>query len=320
MLRLLHSWKKTGTAGRALWVIPAVLTILITLTWTSFAQQTQQNQKAFASPQEAMQALAGALRASDKQSLLVILGPEGEEILSSGDPVADKADRDRFLAAYDDKVDLAPRGKDQVEVILGHDNWPFPIPIVKADQGWLFDTEAGKEEILNRRIGRNELDAIRVCEGYVDAQNEYASADRELDGIIEYAQKVISDPNMRNGLYWVPEEGEIPSPAGPFVARAAAEGYKKGEKPIPFHGYYYRILKAQGPNAPGGAYNYVINGHMVAGFALVAWPADYGVSGIMTFVVNRNGIVYEKDLGPDTAPIAEAMTQYDPDETWKRAQ
>jgi hypothetical protein len=302
--------------------------IIVALTWPAaplrvgdgFAQETGQKQKAFASPQEAMKALVGALRAEDKQSLLAILGPEGEDILSSGDPVADKADRDRFLAAYDDKVDFAPKENDQVEVILGHDNWPCPIPIVKGDQGWFFDTETGKDEILNRRIGRNELDAIQVCEGYVEAQREYASADRELDGIIQYAQKVISDPNKRNGLYWEPEEGEAPSPAGPFVARAAAEGYRRGEKPIPFHGYYYRILKAQGSKAPGGAYNYVINGHMVAGFALVAWPADYGVSGIMTFAVNQNGIVYERDLGPKTAKTTEAMTRYNPDETWKRSQ
>jgi len=318
MLRLLYSRRRTCTARPALGVIPAILALIIALTWTGFARETQQ--KAFVSPPAAMQALVGALRAEDKQSLLAILGPEGEDILSSGDPVADKADRDRFLATYDDKVDFAPRENDQVEVILGHDNWPCPIPLVKGDQGWFFDTEAGKDEILSRRIGRNELDTIQVCEGYVEAQREYASADREQDGIIQYAQKVISDPNRRNGLYWEPAEGEVPSPAGPFMARAAAEGYKRGDKPIPFHGYYYRILKAQGSNAPGGAYNYVINGHMVAGFALVAWPAEYGVSGIMTFVVNQNGIVYEKDLGPKTVKTAEAMPRYNPDETWKRAQ
>ncbi len=317
MYRLLHTWKKNGTAGRTLWVIPVVVVLVSAIAWTVHAQET--GQKAFPSAQAAMQALVQALRAGDKESLLAILGPEGDEIISSGDPVADKADRDRFLAVYADKVDFAPRENDQVEVILGHDNWPFPIPIVKGDQGWSFDTEAGKEEILNRRIGRNELDTVQVCGGYVEAQREYASADREQDGIIQYAQKIISDPNQRNGLYWEPAEGEVPSPAGPFIARAAAEGYKRGEKPIPFHGYCYRILKAQGKKAPGGAYNYVINGHMVAGFALVAWPAEYGVSGIMTFVVNQNGIVYEKDLGPKTAKTAEAMARYNPDETWRRS-
>jgi hypothetical protein len=318
MFRLLHSWKRTCTGGPALWGMPAVLAIIVALTWTVFAQETQQ--KTFASPQEAMQALVKALQAGDKQSLRAILGPESEDILSSGDPVADKADRDRFLKAYGEKADFVAEGNDRVEVILGNDNWPFSIPLVKDQQGWFFDTAAGEEEILNRRIGRNELDTIQVCEGYVQAQREYASADREQDGIIQYAQKIISDPGKRNGLYWEPAEGELPSPAGPFMARAAAEGYKAGEKPIPFHGYYYRILKAQGSKAPGGAYNYVINGHMVAGFALVAWPAEYGVSGIMTFVVNRNGIVYEKDLGPKTAKTAEAMTRYNPDETWKRSQ
>jgi hypothetical protein len=216
-----------------------------------------------------MQALVKALQAGDKESLLAILGPESEEILSSGDPVSDKADRDRFLNAYSEKVEVAAQGNDWVEVVLGNDNWPFPIPIVKGQQGWFLDTESGKEEILSRRIGRNELDAIQVCEGYVEAQREYAGADREQDGIIQYAQKVISDPNKRNGLYWEPAEGEVPSPAGPVMARAAAEGYKKGDKPTPFHGYYFRIFKA-GTKAAGGAYNYVINGHMVAGFAW--WP------------------------------------------------
>jgi hypothetical protein len=318
MLRLLHSWKRTSTAGHTSWVIPAVLALIVALTWTVFAREAQQ-QKAFASPQEAMQALVKALQAGDKESLQAILGPESEDILSSGDPVADQADRDRFLKAYGEKADFVAEGSDRVEVILGNDNWPLPIPLVKGSQGWFFDTAAGKEEILNRRIGRNELDTIQVCEGYVEAQREYASADREMDGIIQYAQKIISDPGRRNGLYWAPTEGEPPSPAGPFMARAAAEGYKKSEKPTPFHGYYYRILKAQGAKAPGGAYNYVIHDHMVAGFALVAWPAEYGGSGIMTFVVNSNGIVYEKDLGPKTAKIAEAMTRYNPDETWKRA-
>lgn len=318
MLRLLLSWKRAGTNGRRSWVIPAALAVMIVLTWTVLAQET--GQKVFPSPQAAMQALVQALRGEDKEGLRAILGPEGDEIISCGDPVADQADRDRVLKAYEDKVDLAPKENDQIEVVLGHENWPFPLPIVKGQQGWFFDTQAGKEEILNRRIGRNELDTIAVCQGYVEAQREYASADREQDEIIQYAQKLISDPGKRNGLYWEPAEGEAPSPAGPFVARAAAEGYQRGDKPIPYHGYYFRILKGQGPKAPGGAYNYVIHGHMVAGFALVAWPAEYGVSGVMTFVVNQNGIVYEKDLGPKTAKTVPKMTRYNPDETWKRSQ
>jgi len=282
------------------------------------AQET--GQTIFASPQEAMRALVDALRAGDKDSLLAILGPEGQEIISSGDAVSDRADRDRFLAAYDDNINFAPKENDEVEIVLGHENWPFPIPLVQGQTGWSFDTAAGKEEILNRRIGRNELYAIQVCDAYVEAQREYISADRELDGIMEYAQKIVSDPGKRNGLFWPVTEGEVPSPLGPLAAQAAAEGYRRGEKPVPFHGYYYRILKAQGPAAPGGAYNYMINGHMVAGFALVAWPADYGASGIMTFVVNQNGIVYEKDLGPQTAQTAAALMRYNPDETWRRSE
>ena len=185
----------------------------------------------------------------------------------------------------------------------------------------MFDTKAGREEVLNRRIGRNELSAIQVCLGYVEAQREYASTDREQDGIIQYAQKFASDTYRRNGLYWEPAEGEIPSPLGPFAAKAAAEGYRRAaDKPTPYHGYYYKILKGQGKSAPGGAISYVINGHMVAGFALVAWPAEYGVSGVMTFIVNQNGTVYQKDLGPKTEGIVKAMTLYNPDRTWRRAQ
>jgi hypothetical protein len=318
MLRLIDSGKRARTNGGTSWAILAVWAVLVALPRSAGAQET--GQRTFASPQEAMTALVDALRAGDRDSLLAILGPEGQDIISSGDAVSDKADRDRFLAAYDNKVDLVPRGNDRVEVILGHDNWPFPIPLVKGEEGWFFDTQAGKEEILNRRIGRNELNTIQVCQAYVEAQRQYASADREQDGIIQYAQKIVSDPGKRNGLYWPVTEGEVPSPLGPLAAQAAAEGYRRGEKPVPFHGYYYRILKGQGAKAAGGAYNYVINGHMVAGFALVAWPAEYGTSGVMTFVVNQNGIVYQKDLGPKTAQIAEEMTRYNPDQTWSRAQ
>jgi hypothetical protein len=277
-------------------------------------------QKVFGSPEEAMKTLAEMAQANDMKGVMAILGPEGEDILSSGDEVADKADRERFLKRYQERVDLV-RDRDRVSVIIGNDYFPFAIPIVKKAEGWVFDTKAGREEVLNRRIGRNELNAIQVCEAYVEAQREYASTDRERDGIIQYAQKVISDPYRRNGLYWEVGDGEIPSPLGPFFAQAAEKGYtKKGDRPIPYHGYYYKILKGQGMSAPGGAYKYVINGHMVAGFALVAWPAEYNVSGVMTFVVNQNGTVYQKDLGLKTGELAKAMTLYNPDRTWKRAQ
>jgi hypothetical protein len=278
-------------------------------------------QKVFGTPEEAMKTLVEIVKAGDTKGMMVILGPEGEDIISSGDAVADKVVMDRFVKAYQEKVDFVKEKEDRLSVIMGNDNWPFPIPMMKTAEGWKFDTKAGREEVLNRRVGRNELDAIRMCRGYVEAQREYASTDRERDGIIQYAQKFTSDPYRRNGLYWQAAEGEIPSPVGPFAARAASEGYRRaGEKPTPYHGYYYKILKGQGMNAPGGAYQYVINGHMVAGFALVAWPAEYGVSGVMTFVVNQNGIVYQKDLGPKTDGIAKAMTLYNPDRTWSRAQ
>ena len=277
-------------------------------------------QKVFGSPEEAMKTLVEMAQANDMKSVMAILGPEGEDILSSGDEVADKADREQFLKRYQEKVDLV-KDQDKVSVIIGNDHFPFAIPIVKKGEGWAFDTKAGREEVLNRRVGRNELAAIEVCLAYVEAQREYASTDREQDGIIQYAQKVWSDPYRRNGLYWEAGEGEIESPLGPFIAQAAREGYtKKGNKPTPNHGYYYKILKSQGKNAPGGAFSYVINGHMVAGFALVAWPAEYNVSGVMTFIVNQNGTVYQKDLGPKTEAIAKAMTLYNPDRTWKRAQ
>jgi hypothetical protein len=278
-------------------------------------------QKVFGSPEEAMKTLVETVKAGDRKGMMAILGPEGEDIIDSGDKVADKNAQQQFLKAYQEGVDFVKEKEDRASVILGNDHWPLPIPIVKKGDGWVFDTKAGREEMVNRRVGRNELTAIQVCLAYVEAQREYASTDRERDGIIQYAQKVWSDPYRRNGLYWEAGEGELPSPIGPFVAQATTKGYtKKGDKPIPYYGYYYKILKGQGMSAPGGAYQYVINGHMVAGFALVAWPAEYDVSGVMTFIVNQNGTVYQKDLGLKTGELAKAMTLYNPDRTWKRAQ
>jgi len=319
MFRFNHRIKRDGMYRNALMAIVAMSVAAALLMLPVSAQERKQ--KAFGSPEEAMKALAETVQAGDKKGILAVLGPEGEDIIDSGDAVQDKNAQDRFVKAYEERVEYVKEKQDQVSVIMGKDNWPFPIPIVKRGEGWAFDTQAGKEEMLNRRIGRNELAAIQVCLAYVEAQREYASTDRERDGIIQYAQKVWSDPYKRNGLYWEAGEGELPSPMGPFVAQAAGKGYtKKGDKPIPYHGYYYKILKGQGMSAPGGAYKYVINGHMVAGFALVAWPAEYGVSGVMTFVVNQNGMVYEKDLGLKTEAVARAMTLYNPDRTWRRAQ
>jgi hypothetical protein len=300
-------------------VVVAVSVAAVVLVLPIPAQEVKQ--KAFGLPEEAMKTLVETVKTGDTKGIMAILGPEGEDIISSGDEVADKNAREQFVKAYQEKVDFVREKEDRVSVILGNDYWPFPIPIMKKDEGWVFDTKAGREEVLNRRVGRNELNTIQVCLAYVEAQREYASTDRERDGIIQYAQKVWSDTDRRNGLYWEAGEGEVPSPLGPLVAQAAMKGYtKKGDKPIPYHGYYFKILKGQGPNAPGGPYSYVINGHMVAGFALVVWPAEYGVSGVMTFFVNQNGIVYEKDLGPRTHETVKGMTRYNPDATWRRSQ
>ncbi|HSB06165.1 MAG TPA: DUF2950 domain-containing protein [Thermodesulfobacteriota bacterium] len=319
MFRLSHMKRRSWAWCYASAVIVAVSVAVAALVLPISAQEVKQ--KAFGLPEEAMKTLAEAVKTGDTKGVMAILGPEGEDIISSGDEVADKNALEQFVKAYQERVDFVKEKEDRVSVIIGNDYWPFPIPIVKKGEGWVFDTKAGREEVLKRRVGRNELNAIQVCSAYVEAQREYASTDRERDGIIQYAQKVLSDPYRRNGLYWEAGEGEAPSPLGPLAAEAAAEGYRRtGDKPKPYHGYYYKILKGQGPNAPGGAYNYVINGHMVAGYALVAWPAEYGVSGVMTFVVNQNGTVYEKDLGPKTEERVKGMTRYNPDRTWRRAQ
>jgi hypothetical protein len=304
---------------RASAVIAAASLAVVVLIAPIFAQEVKQ--KVFGSPEEALKALAETAHAGDKKGMIAILGPLGEDIISSGDEVADRNALEQFVKNYEERADFVKERADRVSVIVGNDNWPFPIPIVKKDEGWLFDTKAGREEVLNRRLGRNELNAIQVCLAYVEAQREYAITDRERDGIIQYARKIWSDPGRRNGLYWEAAEGEVPSPFGPQIAETARKGYtKKGDKPVPYYGYYFKILKAQGPNAPGGAYSYVINGRMVAGFALLAWPAQYGVSGVMTFLVNQNGTVYQKNLGPKTEDVAKVMTRYNPDRTWRRAQ
>jgi hypothetical protein len=319
MFRFNQKIKRGCMEHYTLVIVVAVSIAVVTLILPISAQEVKL--KAFGLPEEAMKTLVETVKTGDTKGIMAILGPEGKDIISSGDEVADKNAQEQFVKAYQEKVDFVKEKEDRVSVILGNDYWPFPIPIMKKGEGWVFDTKAGREEVLNRRVGRNELNTIQVCLAYVEAQREYASTDRERDGIIQYAQKVWSDPDRRNGLYWEAAEGELPSPLGPLAAEAASEGYKrKGDKPIPYYGYYFKILKRQGPNAPGGAYNYVINGHMVGGFALVAWPAEYGVSGVMTFVVNQNGNVYEKDLGPKTEEIVKVMTRYNPDQTWRRAQ
>jgi hypothetical protein len=286
-------------------------------------QKADAQQKTFKSPEEAVKSLIDALRSDNTKELLAIFGPAGKEIISSGDKVADQAVGERFVKDYEEMNKLEKETDKKVTLVIGNREWPFPIPIVKKGETWVFDTMAGKEEILNRRIGRNELNTIQTCLAYVDAQREYAMKDRDSDKLLEYAQKFRSTPGKKDGLYWEAKEGEEQSPLGPLAARAVQEGYgsrKPGDNPTPYHGYFYRILKAQGKNAPGGAYDYVVRGKMIGGFAVVAFPAEYGASGIMTFMVNHDGVVYEKDLGKETSKIARAMTKYDPDKTWKKVE
>jgi Protein of unknown function (DUF2950) len=272
--------------------------------------------RGFASANAAAKALVSAAKNDDVTELIAILGPASKEILTTNDPVADQQMRRKFAARATAKMKLVPDPKEAnaQTLLVGKDGWPLPIPIVKVNGKWHFDVEQGKEEILARRIGSNELDAIEVCRGYVEAQNDYAEEDRTGSGVLHYAQKIISSPGEHDGLYWISTGGEDESPIGAIVARAFAEGYTK--KRDPYHGYYFKILTAQGPHASEGAMSYLHNGLMTSGFALVAWPSDYRSTGVMTFLVDKTGIVYQKDLGPRTSQIASAYTAYDPDETW----
>ena len=306
----------------------AIVSSVILIAFYQGAIGADLKQKMFKSPDEAVKTLIESVRARDTKELLAIFGPSGKEIISSGDEVADREMGERFVKAYEEASKVVSQGDTKMVLHVGKEDFPFPIPIVKKGQLWLFDTQVGKEEILNRRIGRNELSTIQACLAYVDAQREYARRDREGGGLMEYAQRFASSPGKKDGLYWEAKEGESSSPLGPLVAQAVKEGYKKsedgkqvkGQTLIPYHGYYYKILKAQGKNAPDGAYDYVIKGKMIGGFAMVAYPAEYGVSGVMTFIVNHEGVVYEKDLGKGTVNLAGAMKKFDPDKTWKKVE
>jgi len=275
-------------------------------------------QKRFQTPAEAVQALVAAARTDDLTSMVAILGPGSKELVSSGDSVADNAGREKFVASYEQKHSLEARTAGTMILHIGTDDWSLPIPIVKKGKSWGFDVGKGKKEILNRRIGRNELQAIDVVDAYVDAQHEYASKDCRGAGKVEFAQRFSSTPGTRDGLYWEAKEGEQQSPLGPLIARAAQEGYSTDGNLSPFHGYYFKIIKGQGKQARGGTYNYMVKDKMILGFALVAYPAAYGNSGIMTFVVNQEGIIFEKNLGKNTRRIAEDITVYDPDKSWKK--
>jgi hypothetical protein len=275
----------------------------------------------FPSAENAVQAFVAALRGEDTKALLRIFGSDGRTLVVSGDPVADRQARAAFVTAYDAGHRLAADGN-AVILHVGDEDWPFPIPVVKDGEHWRFDVRQGREEVIARRVGRNELDTMKVCLAYVDAQREYYAEDRNGDGILEYAQRFASSPRKHDGLYWPSAPGERASPLGELVVRAQARGYEVGKSttPTPFHGYLFRILTAQGPAAPDGAYDYIVRGHMMAGFGLVAFPAQYGVSGVMTFIVNQDGVVYQKDLGPKTATTAGSMRRFDPDTTWTRAE
>lgn len=277
-------------------------------------------QPSYATPQQAVASLLTAVRAGRASEVQTILGPGSKALISSGDTVSDKRARARFVAAYDDANDITLDGDDKAVLVVGKDDWQFPFPIVKHDASWQFDASAGAQEILDRRIGANELDVIDICRAYVAAQREYALKDRDHDGFIEYAQKFLSSPGKRDGLYWPTGVGEEESPLGPLLANARAEGYSttpiKGRQP--YHGYFFKILTAQGATARDGAYDYIANGHMIGGFALVAFPAQYGVSGIMTFIVNHDGVVYQRDLGPRTTALASEMTLFNPDPSWSK--
>jgi len=303
-------------SGKTLW--PITLFIAVVLVTLSVPAALPASQQTFASPAEAVQALVSAAKRNDTEQVKRILGPEAS-LLSSGDPVADKNDRDRVLKKYEEMNRLVVEPDKSVMLYVGAENWPFPIPLVEKNGVWSFDTNAGKKEILFRRIGRNEFATIDTLNALVEAQKEYASSPR--DGVKQYAQKFLSDEGRHNGLFWKSAPGEPQSPIGPLIVNAAGEGYSKSkEGPTAFHGYIYRIIQAQGNSAPGGAMNYMSNGNMTRGFAILAYPVKYRNSGVMTFIVGSDGKVYQKDLGPRTSAIAKAMKQYNPDRTWTLAE
>lgn len=305
-----------ATPRRAL--IAALLAAGIAAGTAALAAETKH--KTFATPEDAAAAFIAATKSGDAQAMRDVLGPGSASIVQSGDAVSDRRGRERFVQAYGEANKLVRQGDAKAILMVGKDEWPLPIPIVKDAAGWRFDTKQGREEILNRRIGRNELSAMQAVLAYVDAQREYYLRNPQGDKLLHYAQKIVSAPGTRDGLYFATKAGERPSPLGPLFAGAKAEGYKKAEGglPVAYHGYHYRILRGQGASAPGGAYDYVAQGKMIGGFALVAWPASYGNSGVMTFIVNHDGVVYEKDLGPDTASAVKKITRFNPDKTWKR--
>jgi len=287
---------------------------------TSATAAAAEAQKNFASPEAAITALVDAVKLNDQPLLRAILGPHSGKLISSGDPVADQRGRAAFIKAYGESNQLLVEGGTKATLVIGKDAWPFPIPLMKSGGGWRFDTREGEHEILSRRIGRNELAAIQVCLAIVDAEREYAAQDVDGNGVLEYARRFASTPGKRDGLYWPTKSGGPQSPLGSLLAAAANDGYSRSgiRSLAPYHGYFYRILTKQGKDAPGGAYDYLVKGKMIGGFGVLAYPARYAASGVMSFIVNHDGVVFEKDLGKNTAAIASKMTIYNPDSSWKR--
>jgi hypothetical protein len=276
-------------------------------------------QRTFASPEDAVDALVRAVKAHDTTAMLNVLGPTAEKSIRSPDKVADRALADRFTATYEEKHAIVRDGDSRASLTLGNDDFPFAFPLVKTGDRWRFDTSAGVDELNARRIGENELSVINVMLAIVDAQHDYAAADHNRDGVREYARKFASAQGRRDGLYWPTKAGEPPSPLGALMTAATAEGYQQKSGPTPYHGYYFRMLTGQGSHAKGGALDYVVKGHMIGGFAAIAYPAKYLQTGVMTFIVNYEGVVYQKDLGPNTAELARKITRYDPGDGWVAA-
>jgi Protein of unknown function (DUF2950) len=274
-------------------------------------------QQAFKTPDDAANALVNAAKAGDKKAIVSVLGPDGNDIVSSGDAVADAMTRQKFVAAYDAKHQIVVDG-DKATLIIGAKDYPLPIPLVRKNNMWAFDTTAGRLEILARRIGKDELDAIQSCLAYVDAQNDYADKNPTGASVKAYAQRIVSQPGKKDGLFWPTSQGEVPSPLGELIAEATAQGYRVGAGRTPYHGYYFKILTKQGAAAPGGELEYIVHGKMIGGFALVAYPAEYRNSGVMTFIVSHAGTVFQKDLGPNTAKLAQRITSFNPDKGWQK--
>lgn len=276
-------------------------------------------QQTFGTPEEAAKALAEAVRAKDAKALLAVVGPESRHWLFSGDEVADRDEWARFLSAYDRKNAVNRMANGRMLLLVGDGDWAFPAPIVNKGQSWVFDSAAGREEFINRRVGKNELSAIQTLLAVVDAQREYAAADADGNGYNDYARTFLSSEDKRDGLYWPVKASQPPSPLGPLVGEAARTGYRTGvSQPAPYHGYLFRMLTGQGKAAPGGAYSYLVGDKLIGGFAVLAYPARYGVSGIMTFLVNHEGTVYQKNLGKSTSTKALNMRQFNPDASWRK--